>query len=481
MATAPTRPCPRCGGGHRCPCDPDTLARWLRLTHRDTHMTTATIQLTEQQSEGADKLRTWYQSDSSSDQVFRLFGYAGTGKSTVASYLVDQLNARNTIYAAYTGKAAYVLRSKGAIGASTIHSLIYLPAEKARKRLTTLLETFEAETDDTQRKVLQRQIDLERRKLESPTWILRDEEETELSTADLLVIDEVSMVGERIALDLLSFGRKTLVLGDPAQLPPVDGGGYFIDAAPDHLLTEIHRSALDSPVTRIATTIRSATTNQPGYGITGVDGHSGRTDRITIPTLLEADQVLCGTNKTRWQAIHLLRALRGLTSQMPTTGDRIMILANSANAEVFNGQQFDVRDSSDVDGYPDRIRLDVTDEEGGQRSITAWRAGFIGVEGEKNAKRDGRGSVAAATYGQAVTVHKAQGSQWNRVVVVDEAGVFASIAEKDEAKARRDTGLPDHGHSRAAGHKAGQRWLYTAATRAAEQITILPRLTGVLA
>jgi len=441
-------------------------------------VTTATIQLTEQQSQGADKLRTWYQSDS--DQVFRLFGYAGSGKSTVASYLVDQLNASNTIYAAYTGKAAYVLRSKGCVGASTIHSLIYLPAEKARKHLTTLLETLEGQTDEGQRRILQRQIDLERKKLESPTWILRDEDETELTDADLLVIDEVSMVGERIALDLLSFGRKTLVLGDPAQLPPVDGGGYFIDAEPDHLLTEIHRSALDSPVTRIATTIRSATLGQSGYGICGLDGDSGRTDRITIPNLLAADQVLCGTNKTRWQAIHLLRALRGLTGDMPTAGDRIMILANSANAEVFNGQQFEVRTSSDVDGYPDRIRLDVTDEEGQERSIVSWRAGFGGVEGEKLAKRDGHGSVAAATYGQAVTVHKAQGSQWARVLVVDESGVFASIAERDEAKARRNVGLPDHGHSRAAGHKAGQRWLYTAATRAAEQITIIPRLTGVL-
>jgi exodeoxyribonuclease-5 len=441
-------------------------------------MSAPAIELTAQQAEAGDKIKAWF--GDSDEQVFRLFGYAGTGKTSTARYLIEQLGVRAVQYAAYTGKAAYVLRTKGCADASTIHSLVYLPSEKARAHLRELLELLEAETDDMKRAILTRQIEAENRKLESPSWILREPEDTALASADLLVIDEVSMVGERVALDLLSFGTKTLVLGDPAQLPPVDGGGFFIDAEPDHLLTEIHRSALDSPVTRIATTVRGAQVGEREYGITGRDGDSGRVDRISIAELLAFDQVLCGTNKTRWQALHLLRALRGLATEMPTAGDRIMILANSGSAEVFNGQQFAVRAAVDLEGRDDRIRLDVTDDEGNERDLVCWRAGFTGIEGETQAKRDGRGSVAAATFGQAITVHKAQGSQWDRVLVVDESSVFASIATKEEAQARRKVGMPDVGHSRAAGHRAGQRWLYTAATRAAERVTIINRLNGAI-
>lgn len=442
-------------------------------------MSAPTIELTEQQAEAGDKIRTWY-GDDEDRQVFRLFGYAGTGKSTTANTLVSQLGVRNPIYATYTGKAAYVLRRKGAFGASTIHSLIYLPTEKARARLNKLQAQLDDEADPEKRKLLERQIDVERRKLDSPNWILRNQEESALSDADLLIIDEVSMVGEQTALDLLSWGTKTLVLGDPAQLPPIDGAGYFIDAQPDHLLTEVLRSALDSPVTRIATTIRGAQVGQRDYGIAGVDGDSGRVDQIGRDDLLGHDQVLCGTNNTRWQAIHLLRALRGLHSAMPTDGDRIIVLANSGAAEVFNGQQFTVVDTHDIDEYPNRIRLSVIDDEGAPRDLNCWRAGFVDLKGEQQAKRDGRGNVVAATFGQAITVHKAQGSQWDRVLVIDESGVFASIEQKNTARDRRNAGLPDRGHSAEAGHRAGQRWLYTAATRAAQQVTMIPRLAGTV-
>src|SRR5581483_4359958 len=99
-------------------------------------MTTATLELTASQAEAGQKIQAWYHNPGS--QIFRLFGYAGTGKSTTANTLISQLGVRQPIYAAYTGKAAYVLRSKGAEGASTIHSLIYLPAMKARAKLDQL-------------------------------------------------------------------------------------------------------------------------------------------------------------------------------------------------------------------------------------------------------------------------------------------------------------------------------------------------------
>ncbi|MCX4474840.1 ATP-dependent RecD-like DNA helicase [Micromonospora sp. NBC_01655] len=429
---------------------------------------TRELEFAPQQQEAIQRITDWFADDTS--QVFRLFGYAGTGKTTLARHIVEGLGV-SALYAAFTGKAAYVLRSKGCDNASTVHSLIYQPVEKARKRLEELKAQLRDTDDPAERAELARQVAHEQSKIDSPDWILRDE--TELTAANLLVLDEVSMVGERMAYDLLSFGTRILCLGDPAQLPPVDGGGYFINHAADHLLTEIHRSALDSPVTRMATAIRNSEPGRRDYGIGGRDGDSGRVDRLSIADLLAFDQVLVGRNATRWQAVHLLRALRGLIGA-PQSGDRIIALANSGEAEVFNGQQFDVIDALDSD-RPDRHRLVVRDDEGSERDLTVWASGFKDLEGEKQAKRDGRGTIVAATFAQAITTHKSQGSQWPRVLVVDESSVFYGAAYREHAKTL--------GPATAAieGHVNGRRWLYTAVTRAAKQAVIVPSLNGVLA
>ncbi|NIL59706.1 ATP-dependent DNA helicase [Salinispora arenicola] len=426
------------------------------------------VEFAPQQVDAIDKITDWYRAGDR--QVFRLFGYAGTGKTTLARHIVEQLAVRRVLYAAFTGKAAYVLRGKGCEGASTVHSLIYQPVEKVRARLEKLRNQLRKCEDPFERTALREEIRREQAKVDSPDWILR--EETELNSADVLILDEVSMVGERMARDLLSYGCRILCLGDPAQLPPVDGGGYFINAHPDHLLTEIHRSALDSPVTRMATAIRNAQPGQRDYGVTGRDGDSGRVESMTIADLLTFDQVLVGRNATRWQAVHLLRALRGLAGA-PQTGDRIIALANSSEAEVFNGQQFDVLDAH-LSERADRHELVVRDDEGNERTLTCWASGFTDLEGEKQAKRDGRGTVVAATFAQAITTHKSQGSQWPRVLVVDESSVFYAAAYREHAR----TAGP--GVAAIEAHVNGRRWLYTAATRASQQAVIVPGLAGLV-
>ncbi|MBM0274113.1 ATP-dependent DNA helicase [Micromonospora tarensis] len=427
------------------------------------------LEFAPQQTEAIDRISDWYRAGD--QQVFRLFGYAGTGKTTLARHIVEQLGARRVLYAAFTGKAAYVLRGKGCADASTVHSLIYQPVEKVRAHLEQLKQQMRDSDDPTEREELLQEIRREQAKVDSPDWILR--EESELDGADVLVLDEVSMVGERMARDLLSYNTRILCLGDPAQLPPVDGGGYFINAAPDHLLTEIHRSALDSPVTRMATAIRNSQPGDRGYDVAGRDGESGRFDRLTIDRLLSFDQVLVGRNATRWQAVHLLRALRGLTGG-PQPGDRIICLANSGQAEVFNGQQFDVLDAHQ-DARTDRYQLVVRDDTGDERTLSVWASGFRDLEGEKQAKRDGRGTVVAATFAQAITTHKSQGSQWPRVLVVDESSVFYNAAYREHVKELGSAAASIEGHIN------GRRWLYTAVTRASHQAVIVPSLNGVLA
>lgn len=432
---------------------------------------TVALELAPQQQEAADKVDEWYHR--SPRQLFRLFGFAGSGKSTVARYLVKRLGLRHTTYAAFTGKAAYVMRQKGCEDAGTIHSLIYTPVEKARARLARLREQL-AELGETgnqaERATLLKAIDREQAKIDSPNWILK--EESDLEESDLLVLDEVSMVGERMARDLMSFGTKILCLGDPAQLPPVDGAGWLINAPADHLLTEIHRSALDSPVTRMATAIRNSMPGQRDYGVSGRDGDSGRRFSLTRDELLAFDQVLVGKNATRWQAIRGLRAMRGLTGQRPIAGDRIIVLANNPGSGVFNGQQFEVLASADEG--TSLYRLTVLDDEGGTQELVVWASGFADLDGEKEAKRSGRGAVVAATFAQAITTHKAQGSQYRRVLTVDESQVFYAAAYREAAATM------GRGAAEIEGHVNARRWLYTAVTRASEQAVIVPGLLGLV-
>src|SRR5215207_5525113 len=153
-------------------------------------------------------------------QLFRLFGYAGTGKTTLAKHIAEGVEGE-VAFGAFTGKAASVLRAKGCSEASTIHSMIY--------------RTRESEEG-------------------GPHFVIN--RAGPASQADLIIIDECSMVDEELGRDLLSFKKPVLVLGDPAQLPPVKGGGFFTEAEPDVMLTEVHRQAADDPIVRMAMTIR---------------------------------------------------------------------------------------------------------------------------------------------------------------------------------------------------------------------------------
>ena len=192
--------------------------------------------------------------------LFRLFGYAGTGKTTLAKHIAEGVDGK-VLFAAFTGKAALVMRSKGCHSASTIHSLIYRARESGE---------------------------------ETPSFELWDD--APASKAKLIVIDECSMVDAELGRDLMSFGVPVLVLGDPAQLPPIQGGGFFTDAQPDAMLTEVHRQAQDDPIVRLSMDIRAGKRLEPGdYGETQVV----RRDALDPQRVLDADQVLVGRNATR--------------------------------------------------------------------------------------------------------------------------------------------------------------------------------------
>ena len=192
--------------------------------------------------------------------VFRLFGYAGTGKTTLARHIAEGVDGE-VKYAAFTGKAALVMRNKGCDNASTIHSLIYRASESG---------------------------------VEQPSFELWDD--APASKAKLIVIDECSMVDAELGRDLMSFDCPLLVLGDPAQLPPIQGGGFFTDCEPDAMLTEVHRQAQDDPIVRMSMDIREGRELEIGrHGESEVVPRS----ELDPDRVMRADQVLVGRNNTR--------------------------------------------------------------------------------------------------------------------------------------------------------------------------------------
>ena len=142
------------------------------------------------------------------------------------------------------------------------------------------------------------------------------------------------MVDAELGRDLKSFAVPLLVLGDPAQLPPIQGGGFFTDAEPDAMLTEVHRQAQDDPIVRLSMDIRAGNRLQPGiYGETQVVTR----DELDPQRVLDADQVLVGRNATRRAYNIRMRQRRGFEGELPIAGDKLVCLRNNRRKGLFNG------------------------------------------------------------------------------------------------------------------------------------------------
>jgi len=141
--------------------------------------------------------------------IFRLFGYAGTAKTTLARHIADGVDGE-VKFAAFTGKAALVMRNKGCDNPRTIHSLIYRARESG---------------------------------VEQPSFKLW--EDAPASKAKLIVIDECSMVdAANSAATMMSSNarywcsRSRATAADP-------GRRLLHDCEPDAMLTEVHRQAAE--------------------------------------------------------------------------------------------------------------------------------------------------------------------------------------------------------------------------------------------
>ena len=296
-----------------------------------------------------------------------LGGYAGTGKTFLIKYLVKFFPS--FAVAAYTGKAANVLRKKG-IEASTIHSRIYKPAFDDEGVF------FELALDPG---------------------------------CDGFIIDEASMVSQEIYDDLKAYGLPMIFVGDHGQLEPIDSKLNLMQS-PDYTLEDIHRNAGD--IAKFAEHVRMGLASR---GFKGVDGSveflPGKS--LDAKTLSQTDQVICAFNKTRVVVNSQIRAALGF-SDLLNVGERVMCLRNDRKHGLFNGMQgvikklYKKRAKHYMDFQFDNLVLEgicYDPSNFGQESYTI---------------KHGQDTPNPFDYAYCITAHKAQGDEWDNVLVIEQ-------------------------------------------------------------
>lgn len=344
------------------------------------------VNLTNHQKNALLKLVNGIRKENKTEQT--LGGYAGTGKTTLIRYLLHFFQDYGV--AAYTGKAANILRRKGIGGASTIHSLIYKPQFDMGHIYFDLADSLPYQG---------------------------------------IIIDESSMVSEEIYNDLKTFGLPMIFVGDHGQLEPV-GSKFNLMAKPEVRLEEIHRNAGD--IAKFAEHIRKGKTAQSYKAEDKIEFKR----RASIEYLMDADQVICAYNKTRIQTNANIRAEKGLEGII-NVGERVMCLRNNKKLGLFNGMQGTVVDL--YEGRHNRKYMDFDFD--GEVIKEVWYDPKC--FGKEKAEIDhGRDTPNPFDYAYCITAHKAQGDEWDKVMVI-------------EQKCKNW----DH-----------RRWAYTAASRSREKL-----------
>lgn len=233
------------------------------------------------------------------------------------------------------------------------------------------------------------------------------------------------MVDKYLADDIMSFGLPVLVLGDPGQLPPIEGAGYF-NKDPDFTLTEIHRQAKDSPIIYLAHRARKGEKLFPGdYGESKVI----KKKNITQALCLSIEQIACGRNNSRQEFNTDMRALKGFKGVFPNAGERLMCLRNSRDCGIFNGQVFETAEAFEEDNeFQINLALkserEAFNKETGEvetvpsvLEVRAHKACFTDPESLKSWSYNRRKIAQEFDYSYAATIHKLQGGQFDSVLV----------------------------------------------------------------
>ncbi len=379
-------------------------------------------QLSPDQVQAVEAAVQWYKSRDS--RPFYIKGPAGSGKTTVANHVIQALGT-TTQALAPTNRAARILRTKGVHEARTIHSVLFQP----QPWCYTL-----------NRQVDSRCIQEESKHTHGPRFFKRADPPEGVRC---FTIDEASMVGQRIGDDVALFGIKTIAIGDPYQLPPVgDDPAYSTDDLPGVALEVSHRFDSLSDIGKLANTIRTSS---------GLKDWKKIIPYVDFSVVDSYDLLLAWRNETRWQIITTLRSIRGRNLEVPQVGDRLISVANTYEVGILNADELMVTGEP----YP-ATHMGAWNIPTDRGLVQAWKQGFRDFEGEKWAAQQSRRKgtdICALTWSECMTVHKAQGGEWDRVLVVDD------LAKMDWAFREEKGGI--------------NTWAYTAVTRAKEQVDFI--------
>lgn len=384
--------------------------------------------------------------------MFVLQGFAGTGKTYLLKELISDMHVQRFHCAAPTGKAAAVMMSKmQGVEAVTLHRLLYHPVEDDVLALKIMMAQYkENPTDELKEKITKEQAALASK---GPSF--RSKDQSEVQRGDLVIVDEASMMDQRILNDLKATGCKALLIGDPGQLPPVGSTSWFIDRKPDAMLETIQRQALDNPIIQFSMEVRQGTARpkdwrrKPGCGIF-------TKDEVDTSQWLEADQIITGSNASRRKINRFFRKQLKFfeghyESQFPRKGERLICLKNNYGTlpQQINGTQFVCTEDAEItDGGDNLIGMEYEGVVCPGVMFYDFHCLATYDKDLTELPREFRKGLMELDYAYAITVHKSQGSEWGHVIIADDR------MQAQNAEFRR-------------------RWLYTAITRAKTSLTVI--------
>lgn len=369
----------------------------------------------EQDAAKAAILAWWAKATKDGHGTFKLAGYAGTGKTTLLGHLLATIKAQDKASVAFctiTGKASTILKAKLSLGdddfCGTIHSLIYRPILGAGGTLKG--------------------------------WTRN----ASFGSHGLIVIDEASMVNEEIYNDIRKFKIPILAVGDQGQLPPVTGD-FNLMSKPDFKLETIHRQAEDNPIIKLSIAARK-------YGRLDDGTYGMGVRKISTPSLYKAlaehfdkDALfLCAFNSTRTFVNKLYREQIRIKSPGPIKGERVICLKNNRHQNIYNGMTGTIKSlgKGGKDQYAAEIDMDGGDRFAG--NISKFQFGQPATPQNWNTTTHGN----LFDYGYCLTVHKAQGSESDKVILIEQ----------------RSPNTEDFLYA---------KWLYTGLTRAKKELLII--------
>ena len=401
--------------------------------------------LTDEQNDICESILHWFYFERYHDDVPNyktIGGYAGTGKTYLISLLSKIFKKDDDrfkiAFVAFTGKASSSLKTNLEIEdcyndnsdyCGTIHSLIYKPETR---------------------------YDAKQKRMVITGWTQKQSEEV---VYDLIIIDEASMISSKIWNDLRKYDIPIIAVGDHGQLPPIGDKFNLMNGSNlNYKLTQIQRQTSESGIISLSTFIR-----QNGYiphgkyskSVFKVNWNTELCQKVfnSIDFLNDDVICICGFNNTRVHINNLIRKKLKYKKQIPYPSERVVCLKNNSTKGVFNGQLGTV--SWMMPKNKEKCEMTIMMDGMGEFYDGVVNLNCFGKKDYSEMyepvivkKKKVYPSGDFFDFGYCLSVHKSQGSEFNKVILFEEKSQYWD----DEYY---------------------KRWLYTGVTRAKNSLMIV--------